>query len=647
MTNRWLQMLEAHVEKGVLGLTVLFMAYMLWAYLIQSPYTVKYNGSELGPRELMEAVKRDADGLDARMRSASAGDVTKENFSDKLNAQHSAGIFADAAKGDSLLTPMLTRAAPFGLPIVVPGLEEAEAAETGGNIVLVPPLQTKQPKARAGRSLAVREQLRLEGLGQTETSVAPSTEPPKPVEVGWVTIAAYYDKKAQYDEMIKAGYATYRANAYVLGADVQRQEMLSNGEFSEWEDVKPGEAMPKLDLPTPQFDDQTGELINKSEIRQAYDVVKEAQTQLYQPPFFEVEAGDFWEVPSIEGYTDEAEDEQTDEEATSINRQPNERTTSGGGGRQFTPTGGSRRGPSRGPSRGGGGPRGDVGAAPSPTNDKVEARKQIRQSLKDAHIALGKKEYEEARRLGEQITGNAHATRGDIRKANDVIKVAERHLRLQAKSLGVRSTGTETQELLTHPETNIPAIWFHDDTVEAGKTYRYRMRVKLWNRYVGLVRAMKDPEQAKQSIVRGEWSLPTDPITVTPSTYFFVSGGQEPDLASMDVWKWLKGRWLKQRFDVRKGDMIGDVRKMKIGEYNEKGEEIEADVDFATGAEVLDIQFNDAIKERWPQKEGVFTYRDISTITITYLDPADGQVKQKDQFGDRNDPKHKELRDTQ
>ena len=59
MTNRWLNLLETHVEKGILGLAAFFMLFMLWAYLIRSPNKVSYGGREVGPRALAEAIKQE------------------------------------------------------------------------------------------------------------------------------------------------------------------------------------------------------------------------------------------------------------------------------------------------------------------------------------------------------------------------------------------------------------------------------------------------------------------------------------------------------------------------------------------------------------------------------------------------------------
>jgi hypothetical protein len=687
MTNRWLEMFELHIEKGILGLAGLFMVGILWMYLIRSPNTIEYQGEPRGPRGLMEAIKGDADKLDQAVRSAAPEKVVVRNFSADLEAQHSEGIFADTPEAGPTLGPTLPLAASFGRKIVVPGLEEAEG-DQAGSITLVTPLRPSQPKLRTGRSLGIREQRRIAAVA-TSDSTGAEGEASKAEEVAWVTVAAYFNKKAQYDEMIKAGYLPYRSNAYVVGVDVQRQEVLSTGEYSDWQDVVAGKAMPKFDFQGPQFDDQTGELINKDEIRQTFGLVKEFQTELMQPPFYTVEAGDFWEIPPLAGYEEDAEEaeEEEPEEASAIVSgrmgrtmappPPSGRTggrmsgrSSGRSGRSSAREGGGRGiGPGSGRGMGGGA----VSDARSEEEEKRAARKQIRADLAEAKKMLGRKEYEEARRLGEEISRDQYATKGDTRKAQQIVKAAERWLRIVAeRSGGTTHTPTarvgrgmgggmipidvgrgapvtrrEEIELLTNPESGEPAVWFHDDTVEAGKTYRYRMRVKLWNRYVGRMRSMKDPEQAKTPVVAGEWSFPSEPITVTPSTYFFVSGGRPADKsASVDVWKWRQGFWKKERFDVAIGDVIGGVTKIKVGEYDKDGNEIVAPVDFTTGAVVLDLCFDETVEQRRRGKDGVFGYSEKGNSTLlVYLDPADGQVKERVSIFDRRDPKRKELED--
>jgi hypothetical protein len=653
MSRRWLTLLETHIEKGMLGLAAAFLVAMLYMCFIRSPNVVKFEKQELGPRELLAAIKSDADDLDRKVRSASAEEPQVEDFSEQLRAQHAKGIFASASEEAPALMPELRLATPFGSKIEVPGLKESE--EAAGSIALVTPLRPSPPKLRTGRSLVLREQIQIAGLEEAPATTPPE-ESPEAEEVAWVTIAAYFDKKAQYNEMIKAHYAPYRSKAYVVGTDVQRQEVLSSGEFSDWQDVSVGKAMPKLDLRTPVFDDATRELTNKDELRETFAVVKASQATLMQPPFYVVEGGDFWEVPPLVGY--EEEEEEQEEEVQERVLPHGDRTAPPPtrvlppGRSPAGPTGhvGVRRSPGTG-RIGGPGPGGAT-SPPGPYSgatvrsddqEKREARRQIRLDLKDAEKALGQKHYEEARGLAERVISNQHASKGNVRKAKEIVKVAQRRLERES-GLATARASREVGELVTHPETGAVAVWFHDDTVEAGKTYRYRMRVKLWNRYVGRMRVMQDPEQAKEPVVVGDWSYPSEPITVTPSTYFFFSGTRSSDIASVDVWKWRKGRWFKERFDVSVGDVVGGVaRNVKTGEYDKEGDETKTNIDFTTGVVVLDLRFDEPVKDRWRGKGGAFSYRDKTSAVMVYLDPADGQVKERVLAFDRRDPTKKEL----
>ena len=46
-----------------------------------------------------------------------------------------------------------------------------------------------------------------------------------PTALSWVSLTAWFDRKAQEDKMTSERYARYRAKVYIVGIDVQRQEM--------------------------------------------------------------------------------------------------------------------------------------------------------------------------------------------------------------------------------------------------------------------------------------------------------------------------------------------------------------------------------------------------------------------------------------
>lgn len=702
-----LSMIERHVEKGILGLAGVFVLWTAWAYLINSPNKVKFEGQELSPGQLNEAILEAARRMDSQIKSARPEEIKIESFSRELRAQHEGGIFAAAPEAARQLPlQRLPRMGMFGSAIELPGLEESEEA----SVRLVTPLPPSKPVAITDRSLLIpgaTPEISIEQASSAQVATAGGT----PVETPWASVAAYFDMGAQREEMLKSQYANFRARVYVVGVDVQRQEMQSDGQWSEWKDVQGTKLMPDVEIPEPVFDDETKALMNKDEIDKMFAIVKAEQKTLMQPDFPPVEAGGFWETPPLPGLAVEEE-----EEETAVVRRPQEPRQPARapqpppiytGPRDAQP--GGRFGDTIGGKGGGGDLLGGSGqsafsSARQEAEAKREGRKQARQDLSEAGRAFGQRDYPKAREYASRVANNQYANSGDKRKAEKLLERVDKAIQREQARIAGATPGTrvpfgptgfggdprmpggvmdeggalgkggvmdviseggmdprgggrgmspnygptvarEAAPLVTHPDKpQTAAVWFHDDTVESGKTYRYRMRVALWNRYVGRKRALVDPTEANSAVIKGEWSVPSDPITVTPKAYFFLVGpNTERDGVRTEVWTWRNGFWLKEQFDARVGDVVGGEKVTKTGEWDESGE-VRAPVDFSTGAVVLDIR-EAPITVRLPGKGGSFTHRQTTTWIMTYIDPADGQVKERVQEFDRNDPIREKLKD--
>jgi hypothetical protein len=200
-------------------------------------------------------------------------------------------------------------------------------------------------------------------------------------------------------------------------------------------------------------------------------------------------------------------------------------------------------------------------------------------------------------------------------------------------------------------------VWFHDDTAVSGRTYEYRMRIRLWNRYLERGDALKNESDARAAYLTGEWSEPTPPMVAAPDSHFFVRGAK-PDTSSaiVEVWKPHNGRWSHQNFEVRIGDTIGGVRwlspvegapgadtastrKSKAGSAAKK-----IAVDFSTNAIVLDLRMEKTRSRRSTGGDEGLRWNERATLVLTYLDPADGQVKERSQVIDAADPFRAALR---
>ncbi len=622
-----LSLVEQHLEKGILGLAVAFMVALAVYFLILEPSTVDYGGQPIGPSELDEAILRDAEALQQAVDRKRRDVPEVPAYSRQLEQRFRAGTLGAPQDGGPRVPANVEVAAVFGQPL--PSLPTTPDED----IVLVKPLPPTAPVLRTGISLVNHRPTYGTGAPRGGATFGTMTDEGEVKELSWVTLGAWFPAGAQRNEMTKAGYAPYRAKVYVVGMDVQRQEVTASGEYTEWMDVPPSKAVRRVEAPMPVYDDRTGDVLNQDLVSQTLEEIKLAQVDLMEPAFYEVEAGDEWMMPPLEGLGANVEE---------IEGQPVEpppplpKGTEGGeqrgGGGGFRPGGG-----------GGGG-------------DGADAKKEARDDLRDAIRAKRNKDWSEAKRAAKRVLDNAAASRSQRRQAQKIIREAERATKPQkpqgttpgATFGGTQNLTQQREQLVRNPENEQqPAVWFHDDAVQPGKTYRYRMRVNLWNRYVGRRSSLRNPEQADQPVLVGEWSLPSAPITVAPKRHFFVTGPSfgEP-AARVDVFTWHKGNWLRENFIVRAGEVIGEVKDVKAGKINEDGRAVREPVDFTTDALVLDVRIDEPVLyRRAAGKHGEFAYRETEALVLVYLDPADGQVKERISDVDRADSKYKELKE--
>lgn len=618
MARGSLNFFELYIEKIVLGAVAAFALYVLVAFFILRPNAITYNNQSVGPGELKDEILKSARLLESRVKSAAANVEPVPQFAKQIRNEFQSGVLKPSA-GKPALPSTLSRTASFGVPL--PSIGDQQEQPT---VTLVAPLRPEPPVVSTGRALVIarRPTVRPEGSSGNPDPREPGGTPTGPsseaIEKVWVTVASWFPVDAQRNEMIAAGYAPYRAGVYFTEIEAQRQELLDSGEWSDWKDVTLSGAMPQLDIPTPAIDDTTGVILNKAEIDEVYRTIKDAQARLAQPKFFTVEAGDSWKLPALEGISAEMFAAKTDLPGAQPGAPPS-----------AAPSDPSEGGPATGAPAAAGAAGGRGSPAAQPTDGRARIR-DLQEQVAKAEAELSKRNWREAMNLARAILKEKSLGR---------IESAAQRVISRAQEGMVAESISRMDTLITHPaQRDKVAIWFHDDSVAAGKTYRYHIRPVLWNRYVGRVRALKNPDEAKFAVIQGDWSLPSAPITVTPVTHYFVasSGLNSSGLARVDVFKWQKGDWLKESFEVGVGDTIGAPRRV--------GAPINGTVDFSTGATVLDIrEVPDLPQRRLTGKKGEFEYGSSGTVVIVYLDPVDGRVKQS--HHDKYNSEYERLKD--
>jgi hypothetical protein len=111
-------------------------------------------------------------------------------------------------------------------------------------------------------------------------------------------------------------------------------------------------------------------------------------------------------------------------------------------------------------------------------------------------------------------------------------------------------------------------FWHHDDTVEPKNTYRYRIRLGVFNPVAGTNQlSEQDISQKNKVILWSDFSDATEPVEIPGRSYFFARDIQEAAKAiTVTVCKYVLGHWYSEDFKVSKGEVIGDIMEIEIEE---------------------------------------------------------------------------------
>ncbi|HEV7301217.1 MAG TPA: hypothetical protein VGN72_17765 [Tepidisphaeraceae bacterium] len=130
------------------------------------------------------------------------------------------------------------------------------------------------------------------------------------------------------------------------------------------------------------------------------------------------------------------------------------------------------------------------------------------------------------------------------------------------------------------PQMQDVVTWVHDDTVEPGKSYRYRIRYSMKNPVYNT--NLAGPDVVKVFAIKQDEkqaSAWTEPVMIATRTQFFIASVLQ-NRATMRVFRWQDGRLNSKDFTVYPGDTIGTR---------------DGDIDYSTGHTVVDIRDNASV----------------------------------------------------
>ncbi len=180
-------------------------------------------------------------------------------------------------------------------------------------------------------------------------------------------------------------------------------------------------------------------------------------------------------------------------------------------------------------------------------------------------------------------------------------------------------------------ETPILQLHGYDLTVERGKTYRYRMRVNMFNPLYkrGDLSEEQKAENDKKFVLASEASEWTQPVAFESGQHIYVVDAKpKTKQATFEVWHIFDGVWTRSTFTASPGDMIGGKASVPFLDG-------EVEIDLSLDAVLVDVKEElDAAAQNKSQTKVLIT--DPSGTTASAL-------RQRDPQQDLENPARKRL----
>jgi len=538
--------IERHIEKIILAVFVLLLAFTVIRWGVASPLKVEVvtNGqgstASLPPRQADRNLLRAAQDISQYVDSRKPQPYEVADYRlriERLNRFPFRPVpLASLAVADRPLTA-------YDIPVEDrPSLKE---------IVKVMPAPTK-PRARVERELPKRE------------GVAPA-------DVVAAHVAATYPWQELRKQWLVKIPASLPADLIVASVDAEIRERRFDGSWGDPIHIKTirspiasgrpgyGQTIPVL----PDFNGKNAEVV-----RNTIDELVQWQQEILEPSYWDI----LWFDSQYGSWKKHLPDNPVSDKASALEASAS--TTAGaglkagpitglrrertGGGRGVAPAMSAKeafmkRGAMGGPM-GPMGPRGPRGARPRRSRRSYQPRRPAVPSRRTAPVAVNKEV--------------------EMPKVTPVPPLAEQVAQGQV------------------------LFWLHDISLEPARVYQFRVRLAFVNPLVTYVDDVDKPADATPAVVRTPFSEWSNPVSVPQETEFFViSQNSSQGYASVVVFARKWGQWVSKRFRVSEGQMIGGPGRVSL--INPENDSlVTEEVDFSTGTVAVRLDFNKTVLDK-------------------------------------------------
>jgi hypothetical protein len=582
--------LEAHIEKIAFAVVGLVCIWLLIFRVLISPNAVSYSGEKFSPSEIDKRIDAHAKELEHKLNQPPG---SKLDYVSRLtgaldpNDPVRAGIWGDLQHGfiglfASAINGIDTDASiPMPPPIssqISDGKEYALPV-TDGVVGEVKDVAVEHIRAAAYvPTQPVNEEVTYENAM------------PQPDDIDLVTVEAKFDVAELYrkfhdsfnSDFVKEEWRDPCLAMPVFAAvQLQRQEQLENGGWSDW-----------VTLPRSKIDNRKRlfEIVENIEdlppggiaVRLLQFKEPGVRMDLLQPQVYQIaSANEEWFPPSLHSkYQDlkkkEKAEQRREEMETKKEEEQREReqrledrrgSTTGTFG---TRTGGRAGGMIEG--YGAALPRGGITAdgrtrGTRPRGGRVDRRTGQADGLYGGDMGtMGGR---------QPIRGSRTRSRDERNLEPDYlsgIEGVEARVRPSPEDVYI-----EFQEKLITGWTDMSKMrepllfWALDDTLEPGRSYRYRIRLGVFNPIAGTNKFKQQSKSYKDKVILwSEFSNTTEPISISHRVYLFAKEIQEAaKMVTVQVSKYVLGYWYSKDFVVRQGEAIGKLVELERPTSNE------------------------------------------------------------------------------
>jgi len=544
---------EDHIEKMILAAVGLVCVWLLITRVVVSPNRVEYGNEKVDPGKIDTHITKQAELLKNKLeRRAEPKQAYKPQVDDFV------------ALVDS---PIRNIDISLSLPMPPPSREISDNRQY--RIPLIGQVSDVGVEHIRAVAYVPAEKIHEENVYEQVEH--------EPNDIDFVSVEAKFDVAGLYKsfhesfagEDVQQDWRDRRLATPIFAAvQLQRQQLLTDGSRTDWQIV----LRTKIDHHKRLF-----EIVEKVEelprggmkVRLLQFDNAEIQTELLQPEAYRIaSAKEDWLPPSlhkkfVKAQRDidaqkrrerrEAKAAEKEQRKREREKQISQRRTKG-----KTPSGGIGGGVS-----GMGIAMGTPGTGRSGRSSGMpERRKQLRKKR-------GKKERPERSRDSAKITVD------DIYEEFEKVRI------------------TEESDLAKMREPLV--FWAHDDTAEPGKSYRYKIRLGVFNPIAGTDQFSEQYKSLKNDVILWSgFSDVTKPVDIPARLYFFPYGVQQAAKAvTVTVCRYTLGYWYSKDFTARQGEVIGKVVESEPVEAEQEQEKQEITVpetiDYATGAVLVDV----------------------------------------------------------